>query len=53
VLNVTKSGRWNPQNEENQGNARPSIEEQKTLHEESGLVINNLMSREVEVGARG
>jgi hypothetical protein len=32
---------------------RPSIEEQKTLHEESGLVINNLMSKEVEVGARG
>jgi hypothetical protein len=32
---------------------RPSIEEQKTLHEESGPVINNLMSREAEVGARG
>jgi hypothetical protein len=31
---------------------RPSIEEQETLHEESGPVINKLMSREVEVGAR-
>jgi hypothetical protein len=31
----------------------PSIEKQKTLHEEIGPVINNLMSREVEVGARG
>jgi hypothetical protein len=32
---------------------RPSIEEQKTLREETGPVINNLMSREVDVGARG
>jgi hypothetical protein len=31
---------------------RPSIEERNTLHEESGPVINNLMSRDVEVGAR-
>jgi hypothetical protein len=31
---------------------RTSIEEQKTLHEESGPVINNVMSREGEVGAR-
>jgi hypothetical protein len=32
---------------------RPAIEEHKTLHEESGPVINNLMCRVVEVGARG
>jgi hypothetical protein len=31
---------------------RPSMEEQKTLHEESGPVINKLMNREVEVRAR-
>jgi hypothetical protein len=31
---------------------RTSIEAQTTLHEESGPLINNLMSRESEVGAR-
>jgi hypothetical protein len=30
---------------------RPSIEEQRALHERSGPAINKLMSREVEVGA--
>jgi hypothetical protein len=32
---------------------RPSIEEQKTLHEEGGPVINNLLSMEVEGWAKG
>jgi hypothetical protein len=35
------------------GKRRQSIEAQTTLHEESGPVINNLMSREFEDGARG
>jgi hypothetical protein len=31
---------------------RPSVEEHKTLHEESDPVINKLMRREAEVEAR-